>query len=157
MHDAAAVGVRQSGRHVLQDAYHPLRGEGTLLLEHFLEVSPRYVLHQEGQASVGQPVGPIQLDDVGVEELGHELGFPLEASQGLFVSAEAGPDDLQGHVPVQRPVPEEIDHRSGAPSELADELEVAFQALDGLFQLLDILHGLTVFPGTRPKPTRGPE
>ena len=142
VHDATTVGISQGRRDILQDRHGLFDREGPLLPQDLLQVAPGDMLHEQGEAAIRETMRSEELDDVGVGELSHEACFPLETGESFLIPPEAGPDDFQCHVPLQTPVPQEVHHGCSSPADFPDELEITFEALDGLLQLLRFVHRL---------------
>jgi hypothetical protein len=64
----------------------------------------------------------VDVDDVGVLELGGGLGLAAEAGPVVFVGVLAGADHLQGDRPLQAALPGQVDHAHAAAAEHAQDV-----------------------------------
>ena len=130
MDDAALVGVGQPVQHLENDGDLPVEGQGDALAQRLEQVLALEQLHGD----VGRAVRVVaEVEDehhVGVRELGHRPGLPLEAVLLLGVGGELAEHELQGHVAVEERVAGVIDDAHGALAERADDVVLA-DALGG--------------------------
>jgi hypothetical protein len=89
VHDAVRVRDGQRRRDGVDDA-HDRRQRQRSFREPPLQVAALQVLHDEIRTLVGRDVEVEDLDDVGVAQLRHDLGFAAEARERLAVLGELG-------------------------------------------------------------------
>ena len=66
----------------------------------------------------------IDLDDVGMPQAGHGLGFLAKALELLRPRVRPGQDHLQGHEPIEPDLPGLVDDTHAAAAELAEDLVI---------------------------------
>ena len=69
--------------------------------------------------------GGVDRHDVGVMQLGRRLCLTVEASHRLARQAQAGGQDLERHLAVERDLPRLVDDAHAATADFPDDLEIA--------------------------------
>ena len=111
MHDALLVGEVQCGGDLVDE----LDGAGQLqgsIQQYFSQVAAPHETHDQVSALRVAPV-VVEGDDMGVFELGDQLGFGLEAADELGLVGVLGQDDLEGYFPVDERLPGAVDDAVG--------------------------------------------
>jgi len=130
MDDAAAVGVGQCPRHLLQHPDDLGRRERSRAADALCQRLAVHETHDEAEDGAALLDG-VHRHDVGVRERGRRAGFPKESLTELGTDGQLGWQDLDGHGAVERQVAGEIHGTHAATPELAlDGIAPAQGALD---------------------------
>jgi len=103
VHDALLVGVGQCAAALYGDVNDLLFRERRPLLDDPLEVWFGEALHHD-VVDVAVHTGVVDLDDVGVVELGGRVGLPSEACHGVGAGGDLVAQHLDGHLSGEREV-----------------------------------------------------
>ena len=118
------VRVRQGAPHLLDDGDHLLEGQGTLLVDDLRQGAPLHELHRVPQERAGG-AHPVDRYDVRMVERGGDLGFALEAPDGVGGVDELQGEDFEGHVAGELDLVGEIHERHAALAQQLGDLVVA--------------------------------
>src|SRR5215213_2534054 len=124
VHEPGLVGEAEGGGDLTGDLRRLLGGDPAVGPQDVGERAPVHVLHgDEVGAGVAAPV--VDVDDVGVAEVGRCLGLASEALDEVGVDGEFGEQDLDGDLAVEQAVaPEEHVGHAAAPDALAQLIAI---------------------------------
>ena len=94
---------------------------GTLGWSCLSRLWPSDEFHLDESLSVGQDIGVMNGDDVGVGESRHRLGFPAEPSPPFRVAGDSGGDRFQGSLGFELQVPDQVDLPHAPRPQLAEQ------------------------------------
>ncbi len=121
VHDAAAMRMREPGRHLAQDDLHGRDRQRAGLLDDRVEWPPHQALHHEENEPVGLPHREDR-QDVGVAEIGRQARFAFEPLGHPRRGEERGGHHLDGDLPVECDLVGQEDRGHPAPPQFPDDL-----------------------------------
>ncbi len=104
-----------------QQVIDPGKRHGYLGLELLVEALASDEFHLDESLSVGQDIGVMNGDDVGVGESRHRLGFPAEPSPPYRVAGDSGGDGFQGSLGLELQVPNQVDFPHAPRAQFAEQ------------------------------------